>query len=131
VPYVRATGSHRDLGRAVGEAARPQIEGAIAYYREHFAALAGIAFAEAERRVRPYLALARRYLPQCVEELEGMAEASRQPLDALLVPNCAEEFVCVADGSDAAPGVLPSAGGGRLCTAVAVSVGGRHLVGHN
>lgn len=121
VPEVRVRGTYREIGRAVGETARPLIEAALAYYREHFEAMAGIGFAAAEHRAQDYLVYARRHLPQYVEELEGMAEASGQPLSALLVPNCGEEFTCAASTRPAAP----------ACTGVAVFAGGRRIVGHN
>ena len=134
--YVRAQGSYREIGRQIGEAARPQIEAAISYYREGFERLAGIAFDEAEGRAEAYLAHARRRLPQLVEELEGMAEGSGQTLIALMVPNCGEEFTD-AEASGAAPdGERPrprscDRPANDHCTAVAVAAGGRHVIGHN
>jgi len=122
-PHIQAAGTYRELGRAVGEGAREQIGAAIAFYEEHFEGMAGLSFVEAERQAREYLPFARRYLPQYVEELEGMAEGSGQPFDKLLVPNCAEEFTCRADSG--------GAGAGHLCTGLAVMAGGRHLVAHN
>jgi isopenicillin-N N-acyltransferase-like protein len=131
-PHIQAEGSYRELGRAVGEGAREQIRAAIAFYEEHFVAMAGIDFAEAERQAMGYLPFVRRYLPQYEEELDGMAEGSGVPFLKLLVPNCAEEFTCPnnADG-----GASPHGGGGvaegHFCTALAVMHGGRHLVAHN
>ncbi len=125
--HIAARGSYRELGRAVGEGAREQIAAAIAFYEEHFEAMAGIPFAEAECQSLEYLPYIRRYLPQYIEELEGMAEGSRLPFGKLLVPNCAEEFTCPVD-ADANPSPH---GGAHLCTAVAVGHGGRHVVGHN
>ena len=122
-PHIQARGSYRELGRAVGEAAREQVSAALDYYREHFVAIAGIEFTEAERRAQVYLRYARRRLPQYVDELEGLAEGAGQPLSAVMVPNCGEEFTCAVA---AAPGGRRSG-----CTAVAVSAGGRHVVGHN
>jgi hypothetical protein len=39
--YVRARGSHREIGRQVGEAARPQIEASIAFFVDNFVAMSG------------------------------------------------------------------------------------------
>jgi isopenicillin-N N-acyltransferase like protein len=125
-PHIRAEGTYRELGRAVGEGARDQIAAAIAFYEEHFPAMAGISFAAAEREALRYLPFAQRHVPQYVDELAGMAEGSGQPFDKLLVPNCAEELTCVAEADRV--GNAPTA---RCCTAVAVMHGGRHLVGHN
>jgi isopenicillin-N N-acyltransferase-like protein len=126
-PHIVARGSHRELGRAVGEGAREQIAAAIAFYEEHFTAMAGIPFAEAELQSLAYLPYVKRYLPQYVDELEGMAEAAGLPFVKLLVPNCAEEFTCPAD-ADTRPSPH---GGAHFCTGVAVSHAGRHVVGHN
>ena len=131
-PAIEARGSYRQIGRAVGEAARPQIEAAVEYYRHNFPAISGLTFEEARRQAQEYLLHARRHLPRYVEELEGMAEASGVPFDDLLVPNCAEEFTCATDdGGGMAPSGPRAARAGRLCTAVAVAAGGRHIVGHN
>jgi isopenicillin-N N-acyltransferase-like protein len=120
--HVEAKGSYNAIGRQVGEAAREIIGAAISFYEEHFVAMSGLSFADAERQAQAYLPYAQRYLPQYVAELEGTAQGANQPFAKLLVPNCAEEFTCPTDGQRAA---------GRLCTAVAVSSGGRHVVGHN
>jgi isopenicillin-N N-acyltransferase like protein len=132
-PHIEARGSYRELGRAVGEGAREQIAAAVAFYQEHFRAMAGIDFAEAERQALTYLPYAQKHLPEYVEELAGMAEGARQPFVKLLVPNCAEEFTCPTDdertaGADRRP---RPPGPAHFCTAVAVSAGDRHLVGHN
>lgn len=125
--HVEARGSHRELGRAVGEAARPQIASALDFYEQYSEELSGLPFAAALDESRRYLPFAQRYLPQYVDELEGVAEGAGQPFERLLVPNCAEELTCEGGAGEA--GRRPQSG--RLCTAVAVSYGGRHVVGHN
>ena len=129
-PYIQAQGSYRELGRAVGEGARGQIAAAVAFYEEHFLEMSGLEFAAAEEQALGFLPFVRRYLPQYLEELEGMAEGSGQPFEKLLVPNCAEEFTCPVDDAVRAPGA-EHPGCGHYCTAVAVMTGDRHLVGHN
>lgn len=128
-PCIQARGSYRELGRAVGEGAREQIAAAMEFYETHFRVMSGLEFAEAERQAQQYAPFVRRYLPQYLEELEGMAEGSGQPLGKLLVPNCAEEFTCPVDDGPAAQEDPP--GAGHFCTAVAAMTGARHLVGHN
>jgi isopenicillin-N N-acyltransferase-like protein len=133
IPFTRveAKGSYRELGRAVGEAARSQIAAAVAFYEEHFLAMSGIDFAEAERQAQEYLPYAQRYVPQCVEELEGMAEGSGQPFIKLLVPNCAEEFTCPVDADESSSPHGGPGSAGHFCTGVALMHGGRHLLAHN
>ncbi|MEE4276083.1 MAG: hypothetical protein V2J16_09500, partial [Thermoleophilia bacterium] len=129
-PHIVARGSYRELGRAVGEGAREQIAAAVSFYEEHFEAMAGVTFTEAERQSLEYLPYVKRHLPQYVDELEGMAEAAGLPFVKLLVPNCAEEFTCPADadtgssphgGQSAADAASPPPGGAHFCTGVAVS----------
>lgn len=135
--YVRARGSYREIGRQVGEAARPQIEASIAFFVDNFAAMSGgLSFADAERQAAAYLRYARAYTPEHVEELEGMAEGAGVSLSALLVPNCGEEFTSSepVGGEQPLPGERPPRTGRTLapgCTAVAIAANGRHVVGHN
>ena len=132
--YVRAQGSYREIGRQIGEAARDQLHASVAFFRDNFEAMTEgrMSFAQAERESLRYLEHARRHLPQYVEELEGLAEGCGLRFSELLVPNCGEEFTAsepVDDGHRAlAPG---SPRRGDHCTAAAVCVNGRHVLGHN
>ena len=150
--YVRAGGSYREIGRQVGEAARPQIEASVAFYADNFEAMSGgLSFGEAQRQAAVYLRHARAYTPQGVEELEGMAEGAGVPFPALLVPNCGEEFTAseptvgsrpdppvagepestAARGSGPTVGTQPRPRLAPGCTALAIVSQGRHVVGHN
>jgi isopenicillin-N N-acyltransferase-like protein len=128
--HVQAKGTYRELGRAVGEAAREQVQASVEFFRANFAAMTHgrLTFAQAEDLTPAYETAARRWLPQCVEELEGLAEGSRVPFSRLLVLNCGEEFT--ADEQPSMSGAR-SPHSGDHCTAVAVVSGGRHVVGHN
>ena len=128
--HVQARGTHRELGRAVGEAARDQVQASVEFFRADFTAMTNgrLTFAEAERQAPAYAQEARRWLPQHVEELEGVAEGSGVPFSRLLVLNCGEEFT--AD-EPTAPTPVRTPRSGDRCTAVAVVQGGRHIVGHN
>jgi isopenicillin-N N-acyltransferase-like protein len=131
VPYleIEAHGSHREIGRQIGEASRHLIVAGIAYYEEYHEAMGGLPFAAAERECLAYLPPARQALPGVVEELEGMAEGAGVPLSRLLVPNLGEELTCDTDPA-ASPTGSPVART-EHCTSVAVLVGGRCLLGHN
>jgi len=137
--YVQARGGYRELGRAVGEAARDQVRDSVAFFADNFAAMTKgrLTFAAAEAQAVAYAVHARRWLPQYVEELEGLAEGAGLPFSPLLVLNCGEEFTSDEPVAGEAPVAgHPSAGsatarGGDHCTAVAISAGGRHVVGHN
>jgi isopenicillin-N N-acyltransferase-like protein len=93
---------------------RDRIVASIAFHAEHSVAWAGVPFAEVQLLTMPRLAAARSHLPQCVEELEGMAEGAGVDMAALLVLNCGEEL-WVDEG----------------CTSVAVTNGAEIVLGHN
>ena len=42
LPTIELTGTHREVGRQHGEAAREQIRDSIAYYRESFKKITGL-----------------------------------------------------------------------------------------
>ncbi|NTV04488.1 hypothetical protein HGA89_06230, partial [bacterium] len=92
--HVQARGSYRELGRAVGEAARDQVQASVDFFHANFATMTGgrLTFSAAEELAPAYAAAARRWLPRHVEELEGLAEGARVPFTRLLVLNCGEEF---------------------------------------
>jgi isopenicillin-N N-acyltransferase-like protein len=118
--YVRVEvrGTHREVGRAVGEAAREQVRRAVEYYRSGFPAMAGIEFSEAERQVVAYLECARRVAPLIVEEMEGTAEGAGVALEEVAVLTCGEEFTCLEDPA-------------QHCTSLAATDGGSTVAGHN
>jgi isopenicillin-N N-acyltransferase like protein len=132
--YIQARGSHRELGRAVGEGARDAIHASVAFYRDNFCALTQgrLSFAEAETQALAYAEQAHHWTPLHLEELEGVAEGAGVPLSELLVPNCGEEFTASEAGEGGQRALAP--GGPRSgdhCTAVAVAADGRHVIGHN
>jgi isopenicillin-N N-acyltransferase-like protein len=118
---IEASGSHREVGRQVGEAGRDIVAWGLDAYAVRFEALAGFGFAEAVERARGYLRPAEDYTPQAVEQLRGMAEGANVPFDHLFALNCSEEFTCAADRN------WPP----EHCTSLAVAAAGRVVAGHN
>ena len=118
---IEASGSHREVGRQVGEAARESIAWGLDAYAARFEWLAGFGFVEAVDRARAYLRPAEDYTPQALEQLRGMAEAAKVPFEQLFALNCSEEFTCRADAN------WPP----EHCTSFAVAAGGRTVAGHN
>ena len=86
---VAVTGSHRELGRAYGEAAAEQIAQAVEFYGE--IVTGGVS--HAANQIGPYIDAARRSLPHLVEETEGLAEGSDRSFEEIAVLNCIEEVV--------------------------------------
>ena len=91
--HIEARGSYRELGRAVGEGAREQVRASVAFFRDNFSAMTAgrLTFAAAEVSSLLYAEHARRWLPQYVEELEGLAEGAGLSFSEVLVLNCGEE----------------------------------------
>lgn len=118
---IEASGSHREVGRQVGEAGRDAIAWGLDAYASRFAGLAGFGFAEAVERARAYLRPAEDYAPQAVEQLRGMAEGANVRFEQLFALNCSEEFTCEAERS------WPP----EHCTSFAVVADDRPVAGHN
>jgi len=116
---LEANGSHREIGRQVGEGARPLIERSLAAYEAEFESCGGMSLATAEALTAPLLAAAERSLPQYVDELRGMAEGAGVPFARLFLLNCGEELTC-----------SPSLEAGR-CTSLALAGRGRTILAHN
>lgn len=121
-PVIDASGTHREVGRQIGEAARELVANGLAAYEERFPLLAGFNFAEAVERSRAYLRPAEDYVPQAVDQIRGLAEGAKAPFQHLFALNCGEEFTCAADW------VWPQP---EHCTSFAVIAGGRVVSGHN
>ena len=125
---IEVDGDHRAAGELIGEAARELIRESIAYYEEHHQVMAGMSFREAEEETGAYLECSRRWLPQIVDELEGMAAGSGVPVSKLLVPNLGEELTC--SDEEALRGDTDAAQT-QHCTSFALAGRGTTLVGHN
>jgi isopenicillin-N N-acyltransferase-like protein len=123
IPLIELAGTHREIGRQIGEESRDVIARALARYEVRFPVLAGMTFTAAVEAARPYLRPAEEYLPDAVDELRGIAEGAGVPFEQLLALNCSEETTCAADW------VWPPAEG--HCTSFAFVAGGRTVAGHN
>ena len=121
-PVIEASGTHSEVGRQIGEAARDLVAQGLAAYEERFPLLAGFDFAEAVERSRAYLRPAEDYVPQAVDQIRGLAEGANAPFQHLFALNCSEEFTCTADRVWPRP---------ERCTSFAVVAGGRVVSGHN
>jgi isopenicillin-N N-acyltransferase like protein len=125
---IEVDGDHRAAGELIGEAARELIRESIAYYEEHHEVMAGTSFRDAEDEAGAYLECSRRWLPQIVDELEGMAVGSGVPVSKLLVPNLGEELTC---SDEAALRGEADATQIQHCTSFALSGARTTLLGHN
>jgi isopenicillin-N N-acyltransferase-like protein len=92
-PLVRVSGTHREMGRQVGEACRRQVQHGI----ENARALLADAYQQleltwegAQIQARKYIPFAQERYAQYVEELMGIAEGANVPFDDLAVVNAME-----------------------------------------
>lgn len=92
-PLVRVSGTHREMGRQIGEACRRQVQHGIGNAR----ALIADAYQEleltwegAQIQARKYIPFAQERYPQYVEEMMGVAEGANVPFDDLAVVNAME-----------------------------------------
>jgi len=118
---IEASGTHREVGRQIGEAGRDLVAWGIDAYASRFEGLAGFGFSEAVERARAYLRVAEDYVPQAVDQLRGLAQGADVPFEHLAALNCSEEFTCQADRT------WPP----EHCTSFAVVAGERPVAGHN
>jgi len=123
VPVIHATGTHRQIGFAIGREAGDRVTRMLANYRNLLAQSPDIklTWERAIVQARKYMPFATEYLPQYVDELRGIAEGSDTDFEDLLVCNCLEELT-----SDMLF---------ERCTAVAFgpdhTADGHVLIGHN
>jgi len=89
---VRCAGGPREMGRQYGRAARDAIARNVDFWIGEGRLRASGGFAAAARAV-----LARR-LPEVLDELEGLADGSGAPLEALLMMNQVDTFAAAGDG---------------------------------
>ena len=89
LPVLAVRGSHADLGRAMGERQRSQIQGVVAVALEGFKEQA-IGEDELREQNAPYVAAAARIYPQYLAELEAMARGAEVPFEVLFRLNCYE-----------------------------------------
>lgn len=138
LPCIEAKGTHREVGRQIGEAERDLVRAELASCEEQFPMLAGISFEECVERASAFLGPAEEFLPQIVDQLRGLAEGAGVPFDALFAVNCDEEFTCLPD-QPSGPGRENASGGSRAsasgppehCTSFAFTTDGRTIAGHN
>ncbi len=124
IKMVKVSGTHREMGRQVGEACGEEIHRMLSVYKDSFQSSFDqlrLEWDEAVLQANKYYPFAQEHMPQYIDELDGMAEAAGVEFDDLMVLNCTEAIM-----SDALY---------LGCTSIAVSgertATGHVLVGHN
>ena len=93
VPFIKVKGSHREIGRQIGESARPLVEHSIASAK----VLVDLTYNHlqldwngANIQARKYLPFVQERYPQYVEEIIGIAEGANVSYDDLVVLHAME-----------------------------------------
>ncbi len=91
--FIEVHGSHREMGRQIGEAAREQIQHSVINARMLIEAAYNeleLTWDGAQIQSRKYLPFAEERYPQYVDELRGISEGANVPFDEIVVLNVME-----------------------------------------
>ena len=91
--FVEVAGTHREMGRQIGEAARNQIQHSVENAKKLIESAYDtleLTWDGAKIQARKYLPFAEERYPQYVDELRGMAEGANVPFDEAVVLNVME-----------------------------------------
>ena len=80
-------------GQAYGEAARPRIETILAAYREIFHRITGETWEETVVRCGPFIAKAKEFAPDLVEEIQGISEGAGRAFEDIFLLNARSEIL--------------------------------------
>jgi isopenicillin-N N-acyltransferase-like protein len=92
-PLIEVKGSHREMGRQIGEAAREQVQHSVANARILIDAAYStleLTWQGAQNQSRKYLPFAEERYPQYVEEMRGIAEGANVAFDDIVTLNAME-----------------------------------------
>jgi isopenicillin-N N-acyltransferase like protein len=92
-PLVRVSGTHREMGRQIGEACRKQVQHGVENGRNLVADAyqqLELTWAGAQIQARKYLPFAQERYPQYVDEMMGIAEGADVGFEDLVVINAME-----------------------------------------
>ncbi len=92
-PLIEVSGTHREMGQQIGEAARKQVKNSVANARILIDAAYNsleLTWEGAKIQSRKYLPFAEERYPQYVDEIRGIAEGANVPFDDVMVLNAME-----------------------------------------
>lgn len=92
LPTIDLSGTHREIGRQHGEAAREQIRDSIAYYRESFKRITGLEWSEIKRNAPRWVAPIESYFPGVADEIRGIGEGAGVAFEEVLALNARGEL---------------------------------------
>lgn len=92
-PLIEVSGTHREMGQQIGEAARIQVQNSVVNARMLIDAAYNtleLTWDGAKIQARKYLPFAEERYPQFVDELRGLAAGANTPFDDIMVLNAME-----------------------------------------
>lgn len=92
-PLIEVSGTHKEMGRQIGEAARHQVQNSISNARILIDAAYNsleLTWEGAKIQARKYLPFAEERYPQYVDEMRGIAEGANVEFDDVMVLNAME-----------------------------------------
>jgi isopenicillin-N N-acyltransferase-like protein len=93
--FIEVAGSHHQMGRQIGEAARHQLQHSVENARKLLEASFSsiqLTWEQAKIHSKKYLPFAEETYPHYVDEMRGIAEGANLNFDDVLVVNCMEEI---------------------------------------
>ncbi|MGW6058210.1 C45 family autoproteolytic acyltransferase/hydolase [Streptomyces sp. NPDC055189] len=93
LPLVEISGTPVERGRQYGEAVRPQLHAALAYYEEAFGQSSGLTWDQVADRAARWLEPVRDYAPHLIDEMRGIAEGAGVNLLDVLALNARGEVI--------------------------------------
>ncbi|MFI1396330.1 C45 family autoproteolytic acyltransferase/hydolase [Streptomyces sp. NPDC020681] len=100
LPVIEISGGPVERGRQYGEAVRPQLHAALAYYEEAFGQSSGLTWDRVTARAARWLDPVRDYAPHLVEEMQGIADGASVTLLDVLALNARGEVIYDQSFSD-------------------------------
>ena len=101
IPTIRVRGTHRQVGRQIGEQLKPELVRTVEQMHQELPP--GVSWDALMQKGRLCLAHSRAVYPQFIEELEGIAEGADLPFDEVFLGMC-EELWEAAAWQASAPG---------------------------
>ncbi len=92
-PLIRVKGSHREIGRQIGEACQKQVNHSLANARELIESAYGVlelSWEGAQIQAKKYIPFAQERYPEYVEEMAGISEGAGVDFDDIAVLNAME-----------------------------------------
>ncbi|MEV8016848.1 C45 family peptidase [Streptomyces sp. NPDC086554] len=93
LPLIEISGTPIERGHQYGEAVRPQLHAALAYYEEAFGQSSGLTWNQVATRAARWLQPVRDYAPHLVEEMRGIADGAGVDLPDILALNARGEVI--------------------------------------